>query len=297
MVRAMLKEPLLHFLVLAIGLFALHAAVSKDEERDARTIVVDRVALLEFIQYRTKQFDSETAATKLDSLSSDALDRIVQSFVREEALAREARALELDRTDYVIKRRLVQKLDYMAQGFTDAGADVTEAEARAYFRENAADFYVYPRITFTHVFFAANGRGMTGALRQAEETLAELRNSDTRFEDAPGFGERFMFGTNHIDRTLEDVRSRFGDEMTAALFEDMLASGVWSGPLRSEHGAHLVLVTDRRPGRQPTFQEVAERVTREAQRSVNAERARQATQRIVDTYRIDLRHAHETETK
>ncbi|WP_164982759.1 peptidyl-prolyl cis-trans isomerase [Leisingera sp. NJS204] len=293
----MLKEPLLHFLVLAIGLFALHAAVSKDEERDARTIVVDRVALLEFIQYRTKQFDSETAATKLDSLSSDALDRIVQSFVREEALAREARALELDRTDYVIKRRLVQKLDYMAQGFTDAGADVTEAEARAYFRENAADFYVYPRITFTHVFFAANGRGMTGALRQAEETLAELRNSDTRFEDAPGFGERFMFGTNHIDRTLEDVRSRFGDEMTAALFEDMLASGVWSGPLRSEHGAHLVLVTDRRPGRQPTFQEVAERVTREAQRSVNAERARQATQRIVDTYRIDLRHAHETETK
>ncbi|MCF6433351.1 peptidylprolyl isomerase [Leisingera sp. MMG026] len=293
----MLKEPLLHFLVLAIGLFALHAAVSKDEERDARTIVVDRVALLEFIQYRTKQFDSETAATKLDSLSSDALDRIVQSFVREEALAREARALELDRTDYVIKRRLVQKLDYMAQGFTDAGADVTEAEARAYFRENAADFYVYPRITFTHVFFAANGRGMTGALRQAEETLAELRNRDARFEDAPGFGERFMFGTNHIDRTLEDVRSRFGDEMTAALFEDMLASGVWSGPLRSEHGAHLVLVTDRRPGRQPTFQEVAERVTREAQRSVNAERARQATQRIVDTYRVDLRHAHATETK
>lgn len=121
------KEPLLHFLMLAIGLFFLHSAVShNDDNDDLKRIVVNQDALLSFIQYRTKSFEPVTAQKQLESLSDEALERLVADYVREEALYREARSLGLDRDDYVIKRRQIQKINYIARGFAESTGEVTE---------------------------------------------------------------------------------------------------------------------------------------------------------------------------
>lgn len=289
MLKSILRDPLLHFLVLAIGLFVLHdIVVHEDESANARQIVVDRDALLNFIQYRSKSFDQEVAERQLASLTDDELDKIITELVREEALAREAIALGLDRDDYVIKRRLVQKVDYVARGFADAAFKVTEEDIRAYFEENRADFYIQPRITFTHVFFSNEGNGAENAEQLAAEAMIRLREEGANFEDAGQYGERFLYGLNYVDRSRILVESHLGAGMTEAIFGlDPAATG-WSGPFRSEHGAHVVLVRAVEPGRDPALREVRVQVEQQASRALSERRAREAAQLIVDAYDVEV---------
>ena len=283
------KEPLLHFLVLAIGLFVLHSAVShEDPEADAKRIVVDQDSLLTFIQYRTKSFEPVTAKKQLDSLSDEALQRIIDDYVREEALYREARTLGLDRDDYVIKRRLIQKVDYVARGFAESFNEVTEEEIKKYFGENKNDYYVDPRITFTHVFFSAERHGAEKANSLAEQKLAELRKSNATFNDASKHGERFLYGMNYVERSRMYVESHFGTDMAKEVFALDPDQAGWYGPFVSNYGTHLVMVTQKQSGYMPLLAEVRTRVAQEAQRTIIAERANEATQQIVDSYDIEI---------
>ena len=288
-ITSLAKEPLLHFLILAVGLFALHSAVShEDAEADVKRIVVDRDSLLTFIQYRTRSFEPETAQKQLDSLSEEELQKLIGDHVREEALYREARNLELDRDDYVIKRRLIQKVDYVARGFAESFGDVTAEDIEAYFAENRQDYFIEPRITFTHVFFNAERHGTEEAMRLAVQKLDELNRTNAVFHEASKHGERFLYGMNYVERSRFYVESHFGPEMAEQVFTLEPDRSAWHGPVASTHGAHLVMVTQKQPGRMPTLSEVQTRVAQEAQRALIAERARQATQQIVDSYVVDI---------
>jgi hypothetical protein len=110
--KKFLREPLVHFLAIGIGLFVLFDLVAPEESNlDSKTIVVDRDALLTFVQFRSKAFNPEVAAARLDALGDAELSMLIDDYVREEALHREALALGMDQNDYVIKQRLIQSLD------------------------------------------------------------------------------------------------------------------------------------------------------------------------------------------
>ena len=289
--KSLLREPLLHFLLLALCLFFLHDAVShKNSEEDTRKIVVDRSALLNFIQFRTKAFDSKRANQQLAALSVEQLKKITEEFIREEALVREARQLKLDQNDYVIKRRLVQKLNYIAQGFVDSVSEVTEDDIRDYFVKNRDDFQIKPRITFTHVYFGSDRHGNEDAKRLAEETLIKLREQNSSFEDASQFGERFLYGLNFVERSKLLIDNQFGSDMADQLFKLRPSRSIWHGPIQSNAGWHLVMVSQIWPGRLPKLEEVREQVVQQATRVLNEKRAREATQQIVDSYQVDLRY-------
>ncbi|MBW2688263.1 MAG: hypothetical protein JRE19_20550 [Deltaproteobacteria bacterium] len=103
--KRFLKEPLLHFLAAGVGLFVLFGVVNRDEpDADPNVVTVDRDALLTFVQYRIKAFNPTLAEEKLNSLSDDELQRLIDDYVREEVLHREALQLGLDEDDYVIRR-------------------------------------------------------------------------------------------------------------------------------------------------------------------------------------------------
>lgn len=287
--KKLYKEPLLHFIVLAIGLFVLHSAVShEDADADVKRIVVDQDNLLKFIQYRTKSFEPVTAQKQLHSLSDDELQKIIDDYVWEEALYREARTLGLDRDDYVIKRRLIQKVDYVARGFAESFNEISEEEVKKYFEENKNDYYVDPRITFTHIFFSTERHGADKAKMLAEQKLAELQKNNATFNDASKHGERFLYGMNYVERSEMYVESHFGAEMAKQVFSLEPNKQQWYGPFVSNHGAHLVMVTQKQAGYMPLLAEVRTRVAQEAQRAIVAERAKQATQQIVDSYDIDI---------
>lgn len=287
--KSLHKEPLLHFLVLAVGLFVLHSAVShEDADADAKRIVVDKNNLLTFIQYRTKSFEPVTAEKQLNSMSREALQKVINDYVREEALYREARTLGLDRDDYVIKRRLIQKVDYVARGFTESFDKVTEEDIQKYFEENKSDYYIDPRITFTHVFFSSEHHGEARSKSLAAQKLKELQKSNAGFNQASKHGERFLYGMNYVERSELYVESHFGPEFTKQVFALEPDQTVWQGPFISSHGTHIVMVTQKQAGYMPTLAEVRTRVEQEAQRAITADRAREATQQIVDSYDIDI---------
>lgn len=287
--KSLVREPLLHFLVLAVILFVVHDAMSHGREvEDPRTIVVDRDALLTFIQYRIKAFDQEAAAGYLDTMPPDSVDKVIQDYIREEALAREAIELGLDQNDYVIKRRLIQKLDYIARGFTDSLFEITEEDIRQYYEENREDFYIQPRITFTHVFFSADERGEDMALKLAGEALQTVREEGVEFENAGRYGERFLYGLNFVERSHALITSEFGQELAEDLFALEPSQSEWQGPFLSRHGAHLMLVTKVEQGRYPTLEDVRVSVEQQATRAISDARTREATQQIVDSYDAEI---------
>jgi hypothetical protein len=294
-VKRFLKEPLVHFLAAGLGLFVLFGIVNRDRPNaDPNVVIVDQDALLTFVQYRIKAFNPTLAEKKLNSLSDDELQRLIDDYVREEVLHREALQLGLGEDDYVIRRRLVQKLEFITEGFAEAGAGVDQAALHRYFDANKGDYYVEPFVTFTHVFFETEDRPREQAYALATKKLTELNRKGVTFADAPQHGDRFLYHVNYVERTPELVASHFGVPMAKALFELEPNDLIWRGPFDSPYGVHLVMLTTSEPGRDPELSELEERVREDARRAMIREETEAAIADIVGTY--DVRVVYERES-
>jgi parvulin-like peptidyl-prolyl isomerase len=259
--RRLLREPLIHFVLLGIALFAVYDVVSGDDALDpqSRVINVDRETLVEFMQYRSAAFEPEYFDTQFDALSEEQKAELARAYVREEAMAREARALGLDENDYVIRRRLVQKVEYLVAD-ADLDPDPPSEEAlRYYYGEHQADFGIPTEYTFTHVFADAEIARPGGPQAEARSLLARLRADGAAFNDAPAYGDRFPYQRNFVRQNLRPIDDIFGPEFAAALAQ-LTPGDSWQGPIMSRFGAHLVMLTTQQDARQPEFEEVRAQV-------------------------------------
>jgi hypothetical protein len=287
--KKLLREPLVHFLAIGIGLFVLFDLVApEDDNLDSKTIVVDRDAMLTFIQFRSKAFNPEAAAARLDSLGDAELERMIDDYVREEALHREALALGMDQNDYVIKQRLIQSLQFITNGFVSAAVDVSDEEIAEYYEAHRDDYYVDPYATFTHVYFSNDRHGREQARQLAEAKLAELNDAKVPFSESTRHGERFLYNVNYVERTEDFVASHFGRSMAAELFAVEPDDSRWHGPFESAYGFHLVMVTRRTDGLYPPLEEIADSVREDALRIKLDEQNERAVQAIVGTYDIRM---------
>jgi len=292
--KRFLKEPLVHFLAAGLGLFVLFGVVNRGEpDADPNVVIVDHDALLTFVQYRIKAFNPALAEKKLSSLSDEELQNLIDDYVREEVLHREATQLGLGEDDYVIRRRLVQKLEFITEGFAEAAVDVDRSALQRYFDANKADYYVEPFVTFTHVFFETEDRPREQAHAAAEKKLLELNRDGVPFADAPQHGDRFLYHVNYVERTPEYVASHFGVPMAKAVFELEPNDFIWRGPFDSPYGVHLVLLTTNEPGRDPELAELEDRVREDARRAMIREETEAAIDDIVETYDVRIVYARE----
>ncbi len=271
---ALFKDPLTHFLAAGALIFVIASAAAPREE-GAETIIVDREALLSHIQFRSKAFEPGAAAALLDGMSGDARAKLVEDFVREEALDREAIALGLDAGDYVIRQRRVQKAEFLAEAAA-AAPDLSAEEVAAYYAAHEDRYRSPAAATATHVFVSAKDRPREEAKAAASALLARLRADKARFEDAP----------RYVERTDDYIRSQLGAEAAAAIFDLDTALQEWRGPFSSDYGEHLVFVTARTPARLAPLAEIEDVVRADA-----AEERRQmaidaAINRIVARYRV-----------
>lgn len=256
--RRLLKDPLAHFLAAGGLLFAVASAVRPAEPAENR-IVVDRAALLSFIQYRSKAFEAGVAGRLLDGLDPDARAALIGDFVREEALAREAASLGLDANDYVIRQRMVQKAEFLAEAAA-AAPEPAQAEIAAFYDANRERYTSPPTATLTHAFVSFEGRTAKAAGEEAARLLKAMTKSGAGFNDATKFGDRFLFHKNYVDRTEDYIASQLGPEVSKAIFDQGGALDEWRGPYRSDYGAHLIFVTARSPARVAPLAEIGELV-------------------------------------
>jgi parvulin-like peptidyl-prolyl cis-trans isomerase-like protein len=285
--KAWLREPLVHFLVLGVALFVAYGLINQGSENaDPRTIIVDREKLLNYVQYRSRAFDQKRFGEVLDTLPERDLQRIIEGFVREEAMYREAKAMQLDRNDYVSRLRLIQQLEFVMRGFVDRQAEVTPQELERYYETHKARYRVDPKVTFTHVYFSQERHGVTQAQTLAQAELRRLNRQRVPFEQAPAYGDRFFYHVNYVAKEPDLVASHFGQPMQERLFSLEASESTWQGPLQSAYGAHLVLVTRNEPGYLPPLEEVRARVEQDARQAAMEARFEEAVQSVVKAYKV-----------
>lgn len=292
-ITSAVRQPLLHFLLLGAALFVLFDWVGQAED-DARTIVVDKEALFTFLQFRARAFNPDLAEKMLAGLSDEEFDRLVEEYVREEVLYREALVLEMEQNDYIIKRRLIQKIEFITTGFIEAATEVGEDDISAWYDTHKDSYYVEPFVTFTHVFFNAEQRGPDAAWALATEQLVELNREAVPFTQGLRHGDRFLYHSNYVERTLDFVASHFGAPMAEGVFELLPDDTRWHGPFESEYGYHLVMLARKQDGRYPELDEVRDQVQDEAEREQIRERNDEAIQAIVDSYDVRVTYARDS---
>lgn len=284
------REPLVEFLLAGLALFLIFefASPAGREAAGPETITVDEETLLTFIQYRMRNFDRGVAKARLAALTSAQRKGLIDDYVREEVLHREALSLGLDRDDYVIRSRLVESMRYLARSRAEAEAgEPTEEEIAAHFAAHPDQYAVAGQITFTHVYFGLDSRTMAEAMAVAGETLGELTRDNVPPLRAERYGEPFRYHLNYVDRSEAYVRAQLGPDFARTVFSADTPTGRWIGPLQSPLGAHLVYIVSRTPGRAATLEEAHDAVRDDLLRAgVNAK-----TQEIIDqmTARYDIR--------
>jgi hypothetical protein len=246
--RSLLREPLLHFLVIGAALFGLYGLVGKKEAEAPTKIVVsaERVANL------VDRF----ARTWRRPPTQEELDGLVEDDIRDEVFYREGRAAGLDRDDVVIRRRVRQKMEFLTEDM--AASAPSEEQLAAYLAFHAERFRTEDRLTFRHVFLSATRRGeaLEGDAREIAATLVGA----TAPVDTAAAGDPFLLGETFRQTPHSDVARTFGEGFAKQLAA--VGVGRWQGPMRSNFGAHFVLVDERTKGSLPPLDAVREEVRR-----------------------------------
>lgn len=242
--RALLREPLLHFLVLGAALFLLHGLIAGRDGPAEFTVSAGQVQRLADGWQRV--WRRPPSAAELAALIEDHL--------REEVLYREALALGLDQDDTIIRRRLRQKMEFI--GGDVAPPEPGEADLQAYLAAHPERFREPARLAFRQVFL---DRERPDAEAEAGRLLTRVAAYGTGPVPAT-LGDPTLLAADHAAITEPEVEAMFGPAFAAALLQAPV--GRWSGPVASPYGLHLVLVRERAPGRLPPLDEVREAVRR-----------------------------------
>lgn len=271
--RRWLREPLLHFVVLGAAIFAAYALV-RPSRSDSSEIVVSagRMAAIE-AQFRGVWQRPPTEAE---------LRALVDNYVREEVLYREGVARGFDLDDPVIRSRVRQKVEILAE---DAlSADPTDADLAAYLAQHREQFEIPAAVSFEQVFFDPARRGAS-LDRDMAGALAALR----RGAKAAALGDRTMLPGRMDHALTPDVNSTFGREFSENLAR--VSVGAWQGPVRSTYGAHLVRVIERGTPTMPSLADARDVVAREWTRARTVEMRERFYQSLLSQYTVTIEPA------
>ncbi len=274
--KRILKEPLLHFLLLGAGLFIAYGVLSRPGSGDAPGKIVVTAGQVEHLA-------GGFAKTWLRPPSDAELKGLIDDWVREEIATREALALGLDRDDTVIRRRLRQKLEFVSDDIA-AQTEPTETELNDYLRSHAELFHLEPRFTFSQVYLDPARHGENLA-RDAARVLARLQRVGPN-ADVSALGDSFLLESTFQSAPAGEIAKQFGEPFATTL--GRLSPGQWQGPIESGYGVHLVLVGERTEGRLPTLAEAREAVRREWANTRRLEGNGQFYQQLLKRYTVTI---------
>ena len=240
-----LREPLLHFLLIGIVLFAVYAYLHRGRGgvESSRQIVLSLDELRQMDMYFESQWHRPPTPAEFQALVEDK--------VREEILYREALAMGLDKDDTIVKRRMAQKMQFLAEDVA-AAHEPSTTELKAWFEKNKDKFALPGRYSFRHLYFSPDKRGIN-AHEDAAKALAKIAGQPEDSKLAASLADPFMFQNYYGDRTPEAIAKEFGPPFAVAL--EKLKPGSWQGPVESGYGWHLVFLDTVIPGRIPAFEE------------------------------------------
>jgi hypothetical protein len=220
--KQLLKEPLLHFLLIGAGLFGIYAWVNPSEEASPDQIVVSEGRIEQMISIYEKTWQRLPTEEELKALVDD--------YVLEEIYYRQAQEMGMDQDDTIIRRRMRQKLEFLTDEVLLA-EDVDEQVLERYLTDNADVFREDARYSFEQVYInpQKHGEGLDAYL---EDVRRGLRAGSEVQSDS------YFVAREHSDLPAWKVDREFGQDFAEQL--NGLKVDEWSEPISSGLGIHLV---------------------------------------------------------
>jgi len=245
-----IREPMVHFLVVGAAIFVLYARVGGDaaapSSRDRIVVTEGRIQQLGQIFHKTWQRPP----------TAQELRGLIDSYVKEEVYYREALKFGLDRDDTLIRRRMQQKMEFLTEPSDDA-LTATDTELGTYLAAHRAEFRVEVQVAFQQIYINPN-RSEASASARAERLLSKVTDTSSA-ADVRSLGDQTLLAATTPLVPVSLVDHNFGQGFGEQVAQFPL--NIWSGPLTSPYGLHLVSVTERREGYDPPLEQVRKAVT------------------------------------
>jgi peptidyl-prolyl cis-trans isomerase C len=248
-IRGLFREPLLHFLIAGAVIVALGTLFDRSNKTgfNGNLIQVTAPEIQRLREVWTRQWGHAPDSSQMKSLVDD--------YLREDVLYREALASGLDKDDTIIRRRLVEKMEFLSQEL--ASTAPSENELQDYFLQNREKFRSPKQVAFSHIYFSTSKRGANSE-KDARSVLASLNEGSIPLASVSRLGDSFMLQSEYPLQTQQQIKELFGDEFARKLF--LVDTGEWVGPIQSGYGFHLVRISQKLESRIPELPEVRNQV-------------------------------------
>lgn len=266
--RAVLREPLVHFLAAGAVIFAVFSAAPPDPGE--RRIVLDEPALTRLVERYTETYHRAPSPQELQGLIDDA--------VADQVYYREGLRLGLDRDDDVVIRRMRTKM--LALATSDAETRTPrDAELQAMLDRDPARYAEDAVTSFDQVWLGPDKRETRAA---APAALARLNHGTPPAE----IGQAVALPARFDRASTSDIAAQFGDEFAVAIKD--LPTGQWRGPIGSGLGLHLVRVTARVAPGKPTLATVRQRVENDWRAQAITKAEDEAYRKLLAGYQVEI---------
>jgi len=271
LIKALWREPLLHFLLIGFALF-LSYELTRDNAASVppNRIYVDRGQVQQLASNFERIWSRQPTPQELDAL--------VEGHVREEVFYREAMAMGLDQNDPMVRRRLRMKLEFMLEDLSSQ--DPGDGALSDFLRQNSDRFRDEAQVSLKQVYLNPDLR------RDLEKDARQLLSSLTDGNDPETLGDRTLMPGTYRQASQSDVARDFGDEFARQVVS--IPVGGWNGPIYSPFGAHLVKVDSRIDAQLPKLAEIRDEVLREYLAEKREQQKNLAYQKLREGYEVTV---------
>lgn len=261
---ALMRDRLIWFIAFGLVLFALDWAAAR---RDARTIQID----LPLVEKLVAQWEGQTKRQP----NAQELDSLIEGYIREEILVREAEAMGLDDNDVIIRRRLAQKVEFFLAE-NDPPELPDEATLRAWFEDNRVVYDAPQKLSWQHIFASDEA--------EAKALLAKVRADEGAWRN---MGQPFMLSRAYARQAAPQMSQIMGARFAEAMFAQDKQTG-WFGPVRSAYGWHVVKITQNHSPQAAQFELLADKVASDWQNEQARLARQEAWVNLRGNYKIEL---------
>ena len=161
--RKIIREPLIHFLLIGALLFLAYSNINDSLPEDENKITITQTQINDinskFIQAKGREPSKQEAKELLDN------------YIKEEILFREALEKGLDKNDNTIRLHLAKKMQYVLDDL-NVVTEPSENELQKFLKNNSKLFQESPSISFNQVVFTN-----VKDLKEADTFLKKLQDS------------------------------------------------------------------------------------------------------------------------
>jgi len=251
-----IKEPLLHFLLLGALLFVVYKAANNGKDDEFKIVIdddkINHLSALWELQWKREP-------------TSEEMNQLVDNYVREEIFYQEALRMNLDHNDEIVKRRLSQKMEFMANDLTKLIEPATEENLKKYFDANK-DKYVVPNSYSLKIitFSPANHQDPKNKAKSVLEKVNSMNEVALVNQ-----GDQLLLPAEFNQASKTEITRELGEEFYEALENKTLKK--WIGPITSAYGEHLVFISEKKDAYVPEMESIAKQLKRDYEYNVETE--------------------------